>query len=115
VPTPNLCRHIFMNTFATILAYPHFYNESIAAWNNNHPSRQFIPVTPVAWLEICRMDLHPSQWRNLCEEDVMVVMIMNGILPSWVAHGYLYGVQNVWNDIQVEPMNAPHYVDIDVD
>ena len=71
-----------MSAFATILAHPRFYDESIVAWNDANPDRMFVPVTTGALLKIQRMDLHEAHWRNVSEENVIAAMIANGIPPA---------------------------------
>jgi hypothetical protein len=114
-PPGKWARRAFMGSFASILARPRFYDEAIVAWNHANPNRQFVPVIPSATLRIQRMDLHESHWRNVTVDDVTTVMILNGIPPSWVAHGYLFGAQYIRDHTTAGSMNAPQYVDIDED
>ena len=57
----------------------------------------------------------PVFLRNLTLDNVVAVLILNGIPPSWVAHGYPYGVQYICERMRENSMESESFREVDAE
>jgi len=77
--------------FACLLALPQRYCEAIADYDQRNPSTPFVAQAGLTY-DIRRLILPPNAASNMTIQDVIHVLIDNRISPSWIDHGYTYGL-----------------------
>jgi hypothetical protein len=86
-PNPNKPHQEFMKHFACMLAQPHLYHEVIQHWDDAHPNNPFMEATSnQVSVE------HMGADSIITINTVLSHILLNCILPSWIDHGYTFGL-----------------------
>jgi len=84
----------FRRLFACLLALPRRYREAIVEHNRRHPEDPFLEQ-PGPTFSLCRPRLATGAAANTTMQDIIDVLIDNRILPTWIDHGYTYGLNYI--------------------
>jgi len=61
------------------------------------------------------MGVAPIFLYNLTVDDVVAILILNRIPPSWVAHGYSYSAQYIHKCIWANSMDSAFFQEVDAE
>ena len=87
-PLLNKIWQEFMKVWVCILAQPHLNHEALHQWDADHPNQPFTEVTG-STINIKHLSLDEPTFSATM---VMNHAIHNHIPPSWINHGYLFGL-----------------------
>lgn len=76
-----------MKYIMCILAQPHLYHEAIKCWDEVHPNDPFVEATG-DYIQIKHMGVDSV----ITIETVLGCLLLNHIPPTWVNHGYTFGL-----------------------
>jgi hypothetical protein len=86
-PNPNKPHQEFMKHFACMLVQPHLYHEVIQCWDDAHPNNLFMEATSnQISIE------HMGADSIITIDTVLSHILLNCIPPSWIDHGYTFGL-----------------------
>ncbi|PPQ91343.1 hypothetical protein CVT25_003734 [Psilocybe cyanescens] len=91
-PNDRAVRAAFTRGFAFLAAHSNRYREGIAVFNDKNPTNPFKPQRGPTY-KFMRCDIPPSHARNLSIDNIINVLLINGIPPEWVDHAYNFGYQ----------------------
>ena len=89
--TPGGREPHFRRLFACLLALPRRYREAIIEYNRRHPEDPFTEQHGPTY-SLRRPRIITGAAANTTMQDVIDVLIDNRIPPSWIDHGYTYGL-----------------------
>ncbi|KAG6822421.1 hypothetical protein H0H92_013943, partial [Tricholoma furcatifolium] len=90
---PTEARSQFMRHFAMVLARPGLYREFIREYEALFPQHVFVPQGIAApMVHLRRLVATSSQVANLSAADILRLLFVNRIPPTWVDHAYTFGV-----------------------
>ncbi|KAG6806721.1 hypothetical protein H0H92_010272, partial [Tricholoma furcatifolium] len=90
---PTKARSQFMRHFAMVLARPEVYREFICEYEARFPQHPFVPQGIAApTVSLRRLIATSSQVANLSAADILHLLFVNRIPPTWVDHAYTFGV-----------------------
>jgi len=72
-------------------------------------------LTGHLYLNIRQMDVASIFLHNLTVDDVVAILILNRIPPSWVVHGYPYSAQYIRKCIWANSMDSTFFQEVDVE
>jgi len=74
-----------------------------------------VSVAPGVPLNLRWLDVAPVFLHNLTLDNIVAILILNGILPSWVAHGYPYGAQYIRERMRANSIESESFCEVDAE
>ncbi|KAH9480930.1 hypothetical protein JR316_0007533 [Psilocybe cubensis] len=91
-PVDRGAHSAFTRQYVILVAHSNRYREAIARYNQENPNATF-KVQRGPPFKVIRSSADEHSARNLTVDDVINVLLENGIPPEWVDHAYNFGYQ----------------------
>jgi len=89
---PKTKAFLFRRYSAILFLLPRWYQEAIEGHNSQHPSDPFVPQTGPTFTITRLLD---DGAANMNLQTIIDHFVYNRIPPSWVDHGYTYGINYI--------------------
>lgn len=92
----------FQRQFAYVVALPHFYQEAVDVAQSRGEAIEFLSPDATS-ASLHKITFERMRNKNLNKNDVIQVLLENGIPVEWIQHAYSYGVNYLDHHLALSP------------